>query len=139
MVYGIDMKYDFNNIKNMKEALLWSIAKWQGIFDGKIIDKLTDNCGCCQFALKREGIKKFNPYKFARFKCIKCRISQFVNKEGCSGTPYVDRTDYENERKWVKSERDFLINVYKKYYGKFTLMEFKKTHYPKMLKELKKI
>lgn len=119
--------YNWNKISNLKDALLWSIAKWIGIGNNSIHDEACDNCGCCKYVTN----------KFTFPECLKCKIRKYANEHDCHNTPYRDYTNNPTKVNAIK-ERDFLIKVYRKYYGEFSFKEFKKTAYKTMIEQLKK-
>lgn len=69
--------------KRTLTALQGSIKKWEGILEGTVKDKGTDNCPLCQ--------------KFYDKLCEGCPVSSFTGEKYCYDTPYED---------WSKTSED---------------------------------
>ena len=99
------------------EALKGSIAKWQGIVDGKVKDHACSNCPLCQVAFEIASPEIDQ--------CFVCILHRDCNSEGCSNTPYIE---FDNHRELehnginpdilcptcielARAERDFLIEL----------------------------
>lgn len=80
------------------EALRGSIAKWEGIVAGTIVDEGPTNCPLC---------KRFNKLFLGRQytypdMCTGCPVANFTGFPGCEGTPYddlesLDPDDFESD------------------------------------------
>lgn len=115
-------KYDWNNIENEGDGLLWSLAKWIGICEGEITDNGHNNCGSCYYDYKMSN------------RCSNCLVARHTMNSNCLDTPYEEFKNMRVDRiKYNKKEKNFLIMVYKKYVGPFTIKEFKKSGIYKMM------
>lgn len=75
-------------------ALRGSIAKWEGIVRGKLLDRGTENCPLC---------KLFN--SSIHCACPGCPVASASSSPSCYGTPYIrwvghHRKDHPGNRYW---------------------------------------
>ena len=85
------------------KALKGSIAKWQCIVDGVIVNEGIDNCPLCQLF--------FDPFIDC---CSGCPVFEKTNYFICLNTPYRFYVRAVNKSERIiqaKSERDFLISL----------------------------
>jgi len=103
-----ELKYTGRKPKNIKEAFLIAIAKWEFICSLKEIFGVStgysSTCGLCM-----------------SYDCLECPIPKKVGEYNCMKTPYEDFTavTYEKDlRKHAKRELAFLKRLYKSHLKK---------------------
>lgn len=128
--------YIWNKIKTAKDALLWALAKWHLFYlEGRVIDYGSGSCACCGLYIDVENNKKEN--------CVGCPVSKYAKSLLCENTPYNKACEAlylpfpEVENPVVKEEMDFLIQVYERYFGEFSIKEFESGPYEEMKNYLK--
>lgn len=123
--------YNWNKIKTAKDALLWSIAKWQLLYnEGYVIKTGEITCACCELYLDH----LIGPEDD---KCSGCPISGCTNFPLCIGTPFNQAAKQlaqilTGSRECSKLEVEFLIKVYEQTFDKFSITEFKAGPYKQM-------
>lgn len=74
-------------------ALQGSIAKWEEIVNGTGYDDGADNCPLCVLFI---GADASEP-EWAQDGCFGCPVSNAVNAQGCSQTPYSKWSKYQSD------------------------------------------
>jgi hypothetical protein len=103
------VRYKGPEPKNIKEAFLMSIAKWEFLCSLKTLTGVdtgfSDTCGLCIFNDNEHPND-----------CESCPISEKTGKADCLRTPHEDFTnasgDEEELRKYTKKELAFLKELY---------------------------
>lgn len=93
------------------EALRGSIAKWEGIVAGEEVDDGGDNCPLCQ--IFNASTDRRDPA------CNGCPVRERTGMPFCSGSPYADAVDAEEDegadsdeyRVAAQAELDFLKSL----------------------------